>query len=248
MAINRISGNILQDNLVRGDNLGIQGNLAYFDVGNNRVGILTSSPSDAFNVNGNVVVGNITLELAGNVVLGNIYINGLAYPVANTDAATKKYVDDQTFIVANRLGNIDFIDTTMSVLAYSPGNITLNPSGNAEVFITTTSGLGLPTGNTAERPGSPVTGTLRFNTDETRVEVYDGAEWDSVVAGVTAQIITPDGIANTYSLDRNSTSAATLVAINGVVQLPTQAYNVAANVITFAEVPLSTDIIDIRFL
>lgn len=247
MAINRISGNILQDNLVRGDNLGIQGNLAYFDVGNNRVGILTSSPSDAFNVNGNVVVGNITLELAGNVVLGNIYINGLAYPVANTDAATKKYVDDQTFIVANRLGNIDFVDTTM-IPAYSPANITLAPSGNAEVIIDTNSGLVLPVGTTAERPGSPITGSLRFNTDETRVEVYDGTEWDSVVAGVTAQIITPDGIANTFPLDRNSTSAATLVAINGVVQLPTQAYNVAANVITFAEVPLSTDIIDIRFL
>ena len=247
MAINRISGNILQDNLQRGDNLSIQGNLAYFDVGNSRIGVLTDSPSDTLEVDGNVVVGNIQLQVAGNVVLGNIYINGLAYPIQNADAATKKYVDDQTFIVANRLGNIDFIDTTMTP-AYSPANITLAPTGNSEVIIDTNSGLVLPVGTTAERPGSPITGSLRFNTDETRVEVYDGTEWDSVVAGVTGQIITPDGLANTYALDRNSTSAATMVAINGVVQLPTVAYTVTAIVITFAEIPLTTDIIDIRFL
>jgi len=65
---------------------------------------------------------------------------------------------------------------------------------------------------------------------------------------VSAQIITPTGNTAVYTLDRASTDPATLVAINGVVQLPGIAYSIAGNTITFAETPLTTDIIDIRFL
>jgi len=71
MAIQRVSGNILQDNLQRGANLSIQGNLAYFDVTNNRVGILTSTPGDEFNVIG---VAN-----ASNVRITSATANGIFY-------------------------------------------------------------------------------------------------------------------------------------------------------------------------
>jgi hypothetical protein len=80
------------------------------------------------------------------------------------------------------------------------------------------------------------------------LEVYDGAEWDSVAAGVTNQLFSGDDSTTTFALDRSSTSAATLVMFNGVVQIPSVAYVVTANAITFAEAPLSTDVIDIRFL
>ena len=62
MAINKISGNILADNLERGANLSIQGNLVYFDVINNRVSILTDVSNTDFTVNGNATVGNITID------------------------------------------------------------------------------------------------------------------------------------------------------------------------------------------
>lgn len=63
MAINRISGNILQDDLQRGANLSIQGNLVYFDVTNNRVGFLTNAPTDDVTIDGTAnVLGNITAE------------------------------------------------------------------------------------------------------------------------------------------------------------------------------------------
>lgn len=38
-------------------------------------------------------------------------------------------------------------------------------------------GVLLPRGTTAERPASPVVGMLRFNTTDSRYEVYDGAAW-----------------------------------------------------------------------
>ena len=246
MAINRISGNILQDNLVRGNDLAIQGNLIYFDVQNTRVGIRTSTPTDDFDVAGVLRVGNVEISDVGNINAGTVYINNLADPIQPQDAATRQFVLDQAGNIGTA-GNLTFANTTIStVLAVA--NITLAPTGSATVIIDTESGLVIPVGNTLQRPSPAATGTVRFNTDTDRAEIYDGSEWDSVVAGVTGQIITPDGSSLQYALDRDSTSVATLVAVNGVVQLPTVAYTVTANVITFAEAPLVTDIIDIRFL
>lgn len=246
MAINKISGNILQDDLRRGSDLAIQGNLIYFDVGANRVGIRTNTPASDLDVVGTLQVGSVTISSTGNIDAGGVNINDLAEPVANTDAATRKFVLDNIGNIGTA-GNLTFANTTIST-SLATGNITLAPTGDATAIIDTVSGLVVPVGNTAQRPGTPATGTVRFNTDIQRVEVYDGTEWDTVVAGVTAQIITPDGSSLQYALDRDSTSAATMVAVNGVVQLPTVSYTVTANVITFAEAPLTTDIIDIRFL
>jgi hypothetical protein len=146
MAINRISGNILQDNLQRGSDLSIQGNLIYFDVINNRVGIKTSVPSDDFEVDGIFRIGNVVITAGGNINAGNVNINNLAAPVANSDAATKFYADA---IAANsNIGNFTFSNTTIST-SVSPGNITLLPTANSTVIINTVSGLVIPVGNTA---------------------------------------------------------------------------------------------------
>ena len=39
----------------------------------------------------------------------------------------------------------------------------------------------MPTGTTAQRPGSPTTGVVRFNTDSNLLEVYNGSAWTDVV-------------------------------------------------------------------
>lgn len=350
MAINRISGNILQDNLQRGANLSIQGNLIFVDVDNNRVGFLNSSPVDLIDSAGNVRVGNTLIEFGGNVNVGNVWINSLQDPVADSDAATKGYVDassgnvsidisdganvetvvngdtivftataNQTTVVVSApdvvtigltdsveiAGNISaanaVIQQTVSAAAatvsgnvqsgnltvvgasvfdtatanlISSANVTVNNTltanliqGNAElnissvgnanvtvltgtglIILDSTAGLALPTGNTTQRPVASPAGTLRYNNETGRLEVYDGAAWDEVVSDVINQTITPNGVDTNYTLTRNATAASVLVNINGVVQLPDVAYTVAGNVIAFAEAPLVSDIIDIRFL
>jgi hypothetical protein len=45
-----------------------------------------------------------------------------------------------------------------------------------------------------------------------------------------------------------STAAGILVAINGVNQVPTLSYTVTGDTITFSQIPMSSDIIDIRFI
>ena len=383
MAINRISGNILQDNLQRGANLSFQGNLVYIDVQNNRVGVKTSAPQDDFNVVGvanatnvritsatangifyasannlavtdsNLQFDGTTLTLVGTANIANINISGNIATAGNIDAGnvnttgsvaaagnisgnnvsvtgtvdaadvsatgnvsgnnvvatgtvegtTLDITGSATIIgsanianivlsgtaisadtgildlgsnanvsitggsadfvlstdgtgnliwidganIVGALGNLTISNTTIST-ALVDGNITLTPTGIGTAIINTTTGLVLPTGNTAQQPDPALTGTIRFNTDAGRLEVYDGAEWDSVAAGVTNQLFTGDDSTLVFALDRDSTSAAALVMFNGVVQIPGVAYTVTGNLITFAEAPLTSDVIDVRFL
>jgi hypothetical protein len=46
--------------------------------------------------------------------------------------------------------------------------------------ISTTGFIGLPAGTTAQRPGSPAAGMIRYNTSLQQTEYYDGAAWRSV--------------------------------------------------------------------
>lgn len=369
MAISRVTGRMLQDNLVRDNNLAVNTDTLYIDVANNKVGINTAATAQTLTINGNVGVGN--LEIAGNTVssngnlvlvptgnvkVSNVNINDLAEPVANSDAATKFYVDSlagnisfsisdgvtsqtidngdtitfdgvanqtvatvsATDIVQIGLANDVVISNSLSVngnltignlsvnslgsgqvvyvsasnnfatssnLAFDGSNLsvvgsanidnltvdgtsissqanlslTTSTNGNLEFtidsagvsrFISTTA-LTVPTGNTLERPGTPDTGAIRFNTLSLSLEVYNGSNWIDVgegLASVTTQTIVGDGSTITFALNQSATAASIIVSTNGVVQAPGTAYVVTTNQITFAEAPLTTDVVEIRFI
>ena len=46
-----------------------------------------------------------------------------------------------------------------------------------------TAALKLPAGSTADRPGSPQSGMIRYNTDLDQTEFYDGSTWSTLFAG-----------------------------------------------------------------
>jgi hypothetical protein len=241
MAISRVAGQMLQTVLER-DGVNIS-------FANANVGINTTNPGSAFEVAGDLTVGNVIISNVGNIDAGNININNLAEPVANADAATKFYVDSITGNIAE-IGNLTVVDTTIST-STANANILIDPNGTGTFVIVGTNGFVIPTGNTAQRPATGnVAGTVRFNTDSSEIEVYDGAEWDSIVSDVTNQVIVPDGSSITYTLDKVSTAAGIMVMINGLVQIPgvTYSYTVTGNQITFSDTPLVSDIVDIRFL
>jgi hypothetical protein len=250
MAINYVKGQILADNLERdGIDLAFDTDLVYLDVGANAVGINTTTPSSTLEVVGNITVGNIVIPNVGNVTLGNVNINNLAGPIANADAATKFYVDSQLGNVSN-IGNLSVANTTITT-NLANGNITLAATGTGLVTIDGTLGLIIPAGNTAQRPSPAEQGTIRFNTENLRLEVYDGAEWDQVVGGVTNETLNGDGSTTNFTLNRNTTTSGTLIMLNGVVQLPTTAYSISpspGNTLVFTEAPVVTDVIDVRYL
>ena len=83
------------------------------------------------------------------------------------------------------------------------------------------------------------------------MEVYTGSVWQSagsVISNVTNQTIVPDGVSDTYTLDQSSTAVNILVSINGITQTPSIDYTVAGTQITFTTVPLTTDIVQVRYI
>ena len=75
--------------------------------------------------------------------------------------------------------------------AFSLGTVEVNPvdtASNVSVNVqaangvlsyadSSTGGLFLPVGTTAQRPASPATGQMRFNTTTGSVETYNGTSW-----------------------------------------------------------------------
>ena len=99
-------------------------------------------------------------------------------------------------------------------------------SGVGFVAQTATTGSAvMPTGTTAQRDGSPVTGYMRFNSTLGKPEVYNGSAWGSVGGGATGGGGDDVFIENsatvtanyTISTGKNAVSAGPITINNGVV-------------------------------
>lgn len=58
---------------------------------------------------------------------------------------------------------------------------------------TSTGSIKVPTGTTAERPGSPATGQVRFNTTTSKLETYNGSTWISLESTAPTNIVRLQG-------------------------------------------------------
>ena len=238
-----VSGNIVGANL--NANSGITAGTTIVATGNVSGGNLTTG--GLITATGNITGGN--LVTTGTADLGNLRITGNDI----TNFASN-------IITVNAAGSdIDFRvsgDTETNLLVADAGSDTVligtaTPTTNAALKIGTTNSILIPVGNTAQRPSTGVTGMLRFNTTIDSVEFYDADSWETV--GTQFTVITADefvgnGSQTIFTLSEESTTAATIVSINGVVQIPTTAYSVSGNVLTCTEAPEVSDIIDARLL
>ena len=123
-------------------------------------------------------------------------------------------------------------------------------TSGASLEINSTDSIQIPVGTTAQRP-TGAAGMIRYNTTNAQFEYFNAttSTWvgaQGAYTTITESSFTGDGSTTTFTLAQNSTTNGTFVSVNGVLQIPTTAYSVSGNVLTFTEAPISTDIIDAR--
>ena len=258
MAISKIQGQILSDNLTRsGVNLAIETDLLFFDVTNDRIGIKDGTPSDTLSVTGTTGLTG-TLTVSGNSTLATAKISDLSSGRIVYSGTAGELQDNANLTFNGTTLTIDNISAetgnSLTISADNNLNLTADADSNNTGLVTVsgTRGLGLPVGTTAQRPGTPTTGTLRFNSSTTRVEVYNGGSWEEVgdnLVSITSQTINGDNTTTVFTLSQSATASSIIVSINGVLQDPSNAYTVTSGTtLTMAEAPATTDKLKIRFI
>lgn len=86
-----------------------------------------------------------------------------------------------------------------------------SPTFTGDVVISSTSALQIPSGTTAQRPGSPTAGDLRFNSTTTSAEIYNGTAFVAVGGGATGA----GGDACFYENDLTVTTSYSISANSG---------------------------------
>ena len=242
------SGNIYGANLVVSSIESVTGNITG---GNILTAGIVSATGNIITTNGNVIGGNV---IGGNVVITGNSINMLA---AGGTLIHNSANANTNFAVNGTTANVFFVNASTNTASFGSSAQTTN----AVVAFNATNSILLPVGNTNQRPGTGVSGMLRFNSLNNALEIYNNTTWQSVGATQYTTIVDEqfngDGTNTAFTLSTgNLTSAATLVSINGIVQIPTGnvagAYavtgNSTASVLTFTEAPAVGDQIDVREL
>lgn len=218
-------------------------------------------------VSGYGTYNNVAVTLQNTGVTPGVYSTtdlAFANRVPRIVVDSKGRITNIANVTLTRVGNVDINDVTISsnstvtvssietltlTTTGGNGNIILNPTGNGAVYITGDTALGLPAGDSGDRPTNPQPGYIRFNTSLGAIEYWDGSQWyteDNDMYSLSSQNITPDGLTDTFLLANPATSTSLLVVINGTVQQPDVAYSISGNNIVFSEAPLSTDAVEIR--
>lgn len=201
-----------------------------------------------------VIPGTGGAAIGGNMYVGQgAVINGSQ----STHDTIVRGVNERSLIYA-------VADSTYDQVTIGGNLVAANVTQGAKLQINSNDSLLVPVGTSAQRPGTAgftdVAGMLRFNSTLSSLEFYDGATWQGT--GSTFTVIDStvfsletgnpsgnvDGINANFTLPVTASTNGTIISINGVVQLPTTAYSISGNLVTFTEAPAIGDVIDVRAL
>ena len=208
-----------------------------------------------FSATGNAISGNVLtagfVSATGDATAGNVLTAGFVSATANViggNILTGGYVSSTGNIQS---GTTMLVDVTTSSVTLG-ANIT--QTTGATLAINATDSMLIPVGSTGDRPGTPATGMLRYNSTISQCEIWNGAAWVAVGGSsytvITNEQFNGDGSTVDFTLGSSQTTDSCIVTINGVVQIPTTAYSVSGVyptcVLTFTEAPQVSDTIDVR--
>ena len=173
----------------------------------------------------------------GSIDASNKRIQNVSSPVAGTDATNKDYVDSVASSIPE-LGSFTFSGNKITQTA-SNADFELDNTGTGNFVFVGTSGIVVPSGDTASRP-TPQPGIIRYNTDTNKYEVsQDGSTWTALRTEQTAREIIKDvwegdGSTTTFELTTTPADADNVIVyIDGVMQEPVYNYTITGNTLAF---------------
>lgn len=115
-----------------------------------------------------------------------------------------------------------------------------------------TASTGIPAGTTAQRPAVNSTGDLRFNTDTSKMEYFDGSAFRQFTkegnVTITQDSFTGDNSTTGFTMSKSVESNQTqrvIVAVGNVYQNPASAYTLSGTTITFTSAPGAAETITV---
>jgi len=156
----------------------------------------TTTVRNDLQVNGSVSV-NGDVNIGGNLTLGDTTFDSITvvadftsnlipnttdtYDLGTPDQAWRNLYATNIEITGNLGLSQIAIDGNKISTTESNADLEFDTAGTGRYVFIGTGGVILPVGNTAERPTPPAIGMIRFNTDDQRVENYNGEEWNRMV-------------------------------------------------------------------
>jgi hypothetical protein len=135
-----------------------------------------------------VIGGKYYTDLMSGVA-GTLTTNNTSVPILSSTGVIDKWY------VGNLYSTVNTISATNT-----NGGITLTPNGTGYVTVSGTNGLIIPSGTAAQR-GPTTTATIRYNTDASIFEGYNGSQWISIT-----NVRSVDGL--TYIIPESSPGAS----------------------------------------
>lgn len=172
---------------------------------------------------GNLSTSGIVARTAADTITArSIAVSGTGLSVTNADGISGNPTVTSNATNANTASTIVARDASGNFSAGTLALIGLSYSGNIDS--SSTGYLDLPSGTTAQRPGSPSSGMVRFNTTLGQVEAYNGTAWGSVGGGATGggsdAVFLENGqtVTTNYTLttSKNAVSAGPVTVNSGV--------------------------------
>jgi cytoskeletal protein CcmA (bactofilin family) len=137
----------------------------------------TEITGDFTSTGNTTVTGNITAT--GYLQLPNIRLDGNTVSTTVTNSDLELVVNGTGSIVVEDLA----VQSNVIRNTTTNGDIVLKPQGTGTVVINSNQSLVIPVGTTLERPSTPAVGAIRYNTNLTRYEGWNGSYWIAL-AGV----------------------------------------------------------------
>tara|TARA_R100001594_G_scaffold150668_1_gene213316 strand:+ start:9567 stop:10163 length:597 start_codon:yes stop_codon:yes gene_type:complete len=119
-----------------------------------------------------------------NNALGAIQSLNSGSSAPSTTVAYMLWLDTSNNLLKMRNGaNDGWLDIGASNTANLGLALLAGATFTGEVIFNSTGSIQLPSGTTAQRPGSPTNGDIRYNSSDHQVETYKNGSWENVGSG-----------------------------------------------------------------